>query len=44
MVTVGSPASALIAVAVDRFDAAFIDLNYIPDTTSGIEGRGCADG
>jgi len=38
VVTSGSPAGALAAVATDSFDAALIDLNYTRDTTSGVEG------
>lgn len=38
IVTAGSPAGALAAVATDSFDAALIDLNYTRDTTSGVEG------
>jgi DNA-binding NtrC family response regulator len=38
VVTAGSPAGALSAVATDSFDAALIDLNYTRDTTSGLEG------
>jgi DNA-binding NtrC family response regulator len=38
VVTAGSPAGALAAVATDSFDAALIDLNYTRDTTSGVEG------
>ena len=38
VVTSGSPAGALAAVAKDSFDAALIDLNYTRDTTSGVEG------
>ena len=38
VVTAGSPAGALAAVAADPFDAALIDLNYTRDTTSGVEG------
>src|SRR5579862_536525 len=38
LVTAGSPAGALAAVATDSFDAALIDLNYTRDTTSGVEG------
>src|SRR3569833_3586103 len=38
VVSAGSPAGALAAVATDSFDAAVIDLNYTRDTTSGGEG------
>jgi DNA-binding NtrC family response regulator len=38
VITSGSPAGALAAVAADSFDAALIDLNYTRDTTSGAEG------
>jgi DNA-binding NtrC family response regulator len=38
LVTAGSVAGALAAVASEQFDAALIDLNYERDTTSGIEG------
>ena len=38
VITAGSPAGALAAVAEDPFDAALIDLNYDRDTTSGMEG------
>jgi FixJ family two-component response regulator len=36
--TVDSPAAALAALGVQRYDAALVDLNYTRDTTSGAEG------
>lgn len=37
-VSASSPAGALAAAAVERFDSALIDLSHARDTTSGTEG------